>query len=130
MQACERRVVNEDQQPPRPVADPPARPRLFAPLPVTGPWTALGLGRGQFFGILTGACLIYLFLGGPLWAHLRDSDFVRIVVSYLAIPIAVALAQRANAKLRFATWLAASSVVAALKLLVTAGLAVVLGIAR
>lgn len=116
--------------PMRPVRETPTRPRLFAPLPVSGPWTALGLGRGQFFGILIGACLIYLFVGGPLWAHLRQNDFVRIVVSYLAIPIAVALAQRRNGTLRVSTWFAASSVIAALKLLVTAGIAVVLGIAR
>lgn len=116
--------------PSRPVRETPTRPRLFAPLPVSGPWTALGLGRGQFFAILIGACLIYLFVGGPLWSHLRQNDFVRIVVSYSAIPIAVALAQRSNGKLRLSTWFAASSVIAALKLLVTAGIAVVLGISR
>ena len=113
----------------QPTQDPPAeRFRLFAPLPVSGPWTAVGLSRGQFLGILVGACLIYVFLGGPLWLHLRQNDFVRIAVSYLAIPLAVAIAQRHSGTLRLSTWFAASGVIAALKLLVTAGIAVVLGI--
>lgn len=115
----------------QPTQNPPAeRFRLFAPLPVSGPWTALGLGRGQFLAILVGACLIYLFLGGPLWAHLRENDFVRISVSYLAIPLAVALAQRHNGTLKLTTWFAASGVIASLKLLATAGIAVVLGISH
>ncbi|MBY0277212.1 hypothetical protein K2Z84_17900 [Candidatus Binatia bacterium] len=115
----------------QPMHDRPAeRFRLFAPLPVSGPWTALGLSRGQFLAILVGACLIYLFLGGPLWAHLRQNDFVRISVSYLAIPLAVAVAQRHNGTLKLATWFAASGVVASLKLLITAGIAVALGISH
>ena len=115
----------------QPVQNPPAeRFRLFAPLPVSGPWTALGLSRGQFFGILIGACLIYLFLGGPLWLHLRQNDFVRISVSYLAIPLAVVFAQRHNGTLKLATWFAASGVIASLKLLATAGIAVIFGISR
>lgn len=115
----------------QPVQNPPAeRFRLFAPLPVSGPWTALGLTRGQFFGIFAAACLVYLFLGGPLWLHLRQNDFLRISVSYLVIPLAVAIAQRHNATLKLATWFAASAVVASLKLLATAGIAVLLGISH
>lgn len=106
------------------------RARLFAPLPVHGPWTALGLGRGQFCAILLGACLLYLLVGGPLWLHLGQRDFLRIAVSYAAIPLAVAWAQRRNRTWTLTTWLAASGVVAALKLLATAGIAVVVGIAR
>lgn len=109
---------------------PAGRPRLFGPIPMTGPWTALGLGRGQFFAILVGACLLYLLVGGPLWSHLRENDFFRISTSYLVIPLAVAWAQQRRGTLRVATWLAASSVIASLKLLVTAGIAVVLGIAQ
>lgn len=51
-------------------------------------------------------------------------------MSYLAIPLAVAIAQRHNATLKLATWFAASAVVASLKLLVTAGIAVLLGISH
>lgn len=115
--------------PPNFEAPPAGRARLFAPLPADGPWTQLGLGRGQFFAILAGAVLIYIFVGGPLWAHLRQNDFVRITVSYAAIPLAVAWAQRRNRTLRLTTWLVASGVLAALKLLATAGIAVALGIA-
>ena len=115
----------------QPTQNPPAkRFRFIAPLPASGPWTTVGLSRGQFFGILIGACLIYLFLGGPLWLHLRQNDFVRIAVSYIVIPIAVAIAQRHAGTLRFSTWFAGSGIIAALKLLVTAGIAVVLGISH
>ncbi len=99
------------------------RTPLFAPLPVDGPWTALHLTRGQFLAILLGATLVYVFTGGPLWAHLRENDFLRIVVSYAVIPLAVALALHRNGHLRLAAWLAASGVIAGLKLLLTAGLA-------
>lgn len=106
--------------------EPPRRTPLFAPLPVNGPWTALHLTRAQFFAILLGATLVYLFLGGPLWSHLRESDFVRIVTSYAVIPLAVAAALHRNGELRLGSWLVASGVLAALKLLLTAGLALVL----
>jgi hypothetical protein len=53
---------------------------------------------------------------------------VRIVISYAVIPVAVAAALHWNGKLRFALWLAASGVIAALKLLLTAVLALILGI--
>jgi len=102
---------------------------LFAPLPEHGPWTPLHLTRGQFLAIVTGACLVYAFTGGPLWTHLGESDFVRIAVSYAVIPLAVAAALWWNGALRFSLWLAASAVIAALKLVITALLALVLGIA-
>jgi hypothetical protein len=108
---------------------PPTRTRLFAPLPVNGPWTALQLSRAQFVSILGGACVIYTFTGGPLWRHVGENDFVRIVTSYAAIPLAVAIALRRNASLSFVSWLVASGVIAALKLLLTALLALTLGIA-
>jgi len=105
--------------------EPEKRTPLFAPLPVNGPWTALHLTRGQFLAILAGATLLYVFLGGPLWLHLRENDFARIVTSYAVIPLAVALALYRNGHLRLGSWLAASGVIAALKLLLTAGLALV-----
>jgi len=108
---------------------PPTRARLFTPLPVHGPWTPLHLSRAQFVTILGGACVIYTFTGGPLWRHVGQNDFVRIATSYAIIPLAVAVALRRNGSLRFTSWLVASGVIAALKLLLTALLAVTLGIA-
>lgn len=108
---------------------PPRRAALFAPLPVDGPWTALHLTRAQFCAILLGATLVYLLTGGPLWSHLRENDFVRIVTSYAVIPPAVALALWRNGALRLTVWLAASGVLAMLKLLLTAAIALLLGIA-
>lgn len=103
---------------------------MFAPLPVNGPWSALHLTRAQFLLILLGATLVYVFTGGPLWSHLRENDFVRILISYAVIPVAVAAALQRNGHLRFTLWLAASGVIAALKLLLTAVLALILGIAQ
>ena len=108
---------------------PTTRSRLFAPLPAHGPWTPLHLSRAQFLTILGGACAVYAFTGGPLWRHIGENDFVRIVTSYTVIPIAVAVALRRNGALRFTGWLAASGVLAALKLVLTALLALTLGIA-
>ena len=48
---------------------------------------------------------MYLLTGGPLWRHLRENDFVRIVASYAVIPLAVAIALHRNGALRL-TWLA------------------------
>jgi len=105
------------------------RARMFSTPSLQGPWTALRLTRAQFFAILLGATLVYVFTGGPLWSHLRENDFDRITISYLVIPATVALALYRNHELRVSTWLAASGVIAAVKLLLTAGLALVLGIA-
>ena len=109
--------------------EPTTHTRLFAPLPVHGPWTPLHLSRAQFLSILAGACLVYAFTGGPLWRHLGESDFLRIVTSYAVIPLAVAGALQRNRALRFTGWLVASGVLAALKLLFTAVLALTFGIA-
>jgi hypothetical protein len=109
--------------------EPARQDRWFAPLPVHGPWTALQLTRTQFLVILAGACAVYAFTGGPLWRHLGENDFVRIAVSYAVIPPAVAAALHRNGALRLSTWLVASGVIAALKLLLTALAALALGIA-
>jgi hypothetical protein len=106
------------------------RTSLFGPLPANGPWTALDLTRGQFVGVLLLACTAYVFTGGPLWQHLGESDFLRIVLSYALIPLLVAVALSRNRALHLSRWLAASGVLAALKLLVTALLAVAVGIYR
>ena len=95
----------------------------FAPFPTTGIWTAIGLGRLAFFVILVGSTLLYLFWDGPLWTHLGEDDFVRIVVSYTVIPIAVAIELLRTRRFKISTFLVASGVIASLKLLATAMLA-------
>ena len=104
----------------------PARVPLFGSFPSRGIWNAVGLGRGDFLGILLAAVAVYAFLGGPIWRRLGEDDFVRIATSYALIPAAVALAQWARGTLRPSLFLGGSAVIAALKLVVTAGLALVI----
>jgi hypothetical protein len=108
---------------------PRARSAWFAPLPREGFWTPLGLGRGQFFGILLASCAIFTLWGGPLWWHLREPHFGRLIVSYLLIPILVLAALLRNGRCRAGLFLGATVVLALLKLVLTAGLDLVLGIA-
>ena len=111
------------------VASGAARTRLFAPLPRDGFWTSLGLTRAQFFGILLASCAVFLLWGGPLWLRLGGDDFARLASSYALIPVAVAAALSWNGKLRFSLFFAATVVIAILKLVVTAGIDLALGIA-
>jgi len=103
------------------------RPPLFEPLPQHGPWSAVGLSRGEFLGVLGISLGLFILLGGPLWSHLRDAHFVRITVSYAIIPLLVAVVQWRSGTLRLAAFLGATALLAATKLVVTAGLTVVLG---
>jgi hypothetical protein len=103
---------------------------LFGPLPERGIWTAVGLARGQFLAILALSVALFLAVGGPAWRHLHDTHFTRIAVSYAAIPLAVTLALHRNRTLRPGLLLAASAVLAGLKLLLTAGLLVAFALAR
>jgi hypothetical protein len=64
--------------------------------PEQGIWTALGLGRGQFFAILALSLAVFLFFDGPVWQHLRGAHFARIAVSYAVI--ITAPAPRASAR--------------------------------
>ena len=102
--------------------------RFFGPLPAAGPWSAVGLSRGQFLGILAVSLALFVLLGGPVWAHLRDSHFTRIILSYAVIPFLTAAAQWRRGTLRPGVFLGASALLSAVKLLVTAGLTVALGI--
>lgn len=106
------------------------RPALFGPLPTQGIWTALELTRGQFTLILIGAVGLFIFIGGPVWAHTRDSHFWRIGLSYAAIPPAVALALYRNDKMKSVTVIVASVVISLLKLVLTAALLVLIGVAQ
>jgi hypothetical protein len=112
------------------VATASTRTPLFASLPERGIWTQVGLTRGQFLGILGLSVALFVVVGGPIWLHVHDGHFLRITLSYGFIPIAVAVALWRNGTLRLGLLLGASAVIAALKLLLTAGLLVVVAIAR
>ncbi len=103
---------------------------LFGPLPVRGIWTPLGLTRGQFLTILGVSVVLFLGVGGPLWTHLHDHHFGRIVLSYGVIPVGVAAALYRNGRVRLLPVVVASAVIALLKLVLTAGLLVVVALAR
>ena len=105
------------------------RSALVGPLPVTGPWTTVGLSRAQFFGILTLSVVVFVLLDGPVWNHLRGSHFTRIAVSYTLIVPAVGLALRHDRPFPFGRALAASALIALVKLVVTAVLLALIAIA-
>jgi hypothetical protein len=101
---------------------------FFGGLPEDGPWTPLALTRGQFFAILGLSLVLFLFVGGPVWQHVRGAHFMRIMVSYAAIPVAVAAALARNGKITLRLLLAGSAVLALIKLVVTAGLLIALAL--
>jgi hypothetical protein len=103
---------------------------LFGPLPSRGIWTGLGLTRGQFFAILAVSVLLFVFVDGPLWMHLHDHHFARITVSYAFIPPAVGVALYRNGQARLLPIVVAAAVIAVIKLVLTAALLVVIGMAR
>ena len=107
----------------------PGMASFFGPLPVAGPWTPLGLSRRQFLGILALSVVLFVVVGGPLWNHVRDRHVWRLGVSYAVIPPGVAWALHRNHTLRPWRLLAASGVIALLKLLLTAGLLVLVALA-
>jgi hypothetical protein len=106
------------------------RAPFFGSLPKRGPWTGVGLTRGQFAGILGLSVALFVFVGGPVWTHLRDSHTLRIGVSYGIILPAVALALRRNGSASLPLVVGASALIAAVKLLVTAGLLVGVALGR
>jgi hypothetical protein len=107
-----------------------AQARFFGGLPERGPWTAVGLTRAQFLGILALAIALFVFVGGPVWTHVHDRHFARITVSYGVIPLAALAAQRRNGAVRPALVVGATVVIALVKLVLTAGLLVVVALAR
>ncbi len=104
--------------------------RFFGALPERGPWTAVGLTRAQFVVILGLSIALFVFVGGPVWTHLRDGHFARIAVSYGVIPPAVVVALRRNGRVRPLVVVGASAVIALVKLVVTAALLVAVALAR
>lgn len=106
------------------------RGALFGPLPTRGIWTALRLTRNQFLFILSLSVVLFLFVDGPLWAHLHDTHFGRIVINYGVIPLAVTAALILNGKAQVLRIVVASAVIAGIKLVATAALLVLVGIAH
>lgn len=105
------------------------RGAFFGPLPTRGIWNALDLTRDQFLAILALSILLFVFIDGPVWSHARESHFWRIALSYLAIPAAVAVALRMNRKLRAAPLVVGSAVLSLIKLVLTAIILVIVGVA-
>jgi hypothetical protein len=104
--------------------------RLFGSFPKDGIWTSLGLTRGQFLGVITGATVLFVFIDGPVWTHLHTSHLARIVWSYLMIPPAVAGLLYLNGKLRLGLFIAGSVVISLVKLVLTAVILVLIALAR
>jgi hypothetical protein len=107
-----------------------ARTSFFGGLPERGPWTAVGLSRAQFLAILALSVGLFVFVGGPVWAHVHDRHFARIAISYGVIPVAVVGALHRNGTARPALVAGATLVIALVKLILTAALLVVLALAR
>jgi hypothetical protein len=105
------------------------RTPFFGGLPEHGIWTPLGLTRAQFVLILGLALALFLFVDGPAWQHVRASHFRRITVSYAVIPVAVTAALLWNHRARPMLVIGGTAVLAAIKLVLTAGLLVALAIA-
>ncbi len=95
------------------------RPPLVGPLPTHGLWTAVGLTRGQFFAILGVAVGCFVLLGGPVWVHPRGEHLARIALSYAVIPPAVAWALRRQRPFPVGRAVAASALIALVKLVAT-----------
>jgi len=71
-----------------------------------------------------------MFVDGPLWGHLHDHHLIRIAVSYAMIPPAVAAALTRNGKMGVLSIVTASAVIALIKLVVTAALLLLIGVAQ
>lgn len=101
--------------------------RFISPLPVTGPWDAVGLRRGQFLLVLGLSVALFVWIDGPVWRHLADDHLRRLVLSYVVIPLALVWPLGHNRTLTPENLLGATVMLAMIKLLVTAGLLAVLG---
>ena len=96
------------------------RTPLVGPLPTYGPWSAVGLPRGQFFAILAIAVGCFVLLGGPVWRDVHGDHFARIAVSYAVIVPLVAVAFRHRRPFPVGLAVAAIAIIALAKLVVTA----------
>lgn len=107
-----------------------SRAPFFGPLPARGPWTAVGLDRSQFLVILAISVGLFVWIGGPVWSHLRTSHFERIAWSYAAIPPLVAAALARNRRFEWLLVVEGSALIAIVKLLFTAVLLMAVAIGR
>lgn len=105
----------------------PRREPLFAPLPVHGIWDSLDLSRLQFFVILVASVAVFVFIGGPVWSHARESHFWRLGISYAVIPLLVGLAQWRNRRPSWMGLFLGTTVISLIKLVLTASLLVLVG---
>lgn len=80
----------------------------------------MGMGMGAAVAILAVATALYLVWGGPLWEHLGQSEFIRILVSYGLIPLLVVVVQIQRGTLALSTFLTACGVIGGTKLVLTA----------
>ncbi len=106
------------------------RTPFLGTFPTDGIWTSLGLGRVQFFAILGASLALFAVVDGPVWQRVHAPHFWRIMVSYAAIPVAVACALAWNRAPRLTLFLGASAVLALVKLVLTAALLVALALAQ
>ena len=97
--------------------------------PSTGPWTAFGLSRAQFFLILTVAVALFVWIDGPVWRHAHERHFARLFWSYAVIPAGVALSQTANRAFGWGRLFAATVTLGVIKLVLTAVLLAMIGMA-
>jgi hypothetical protein len=96
------------------------RTPLVGPLPVRGPWTAVGLSRGQFLAILAVAIAAFVLIGGPVWRDVHGDHFARIALSYAVIVPLVGLALRRQRPFPVGQAVAAIATIALVKLVATA----------
>ncbi len=102
---------------------------LIGPLPTRGLWTAVGLSRGPFLGILAVAVACFVLVGGPVWRDPHGDHFVRIALSYAVIVPLVVLAFRGRRPFPVGCATAAVLTIALVKLVVTALLLAVVALA-
>ena len=99
---------------------PDMRTPLVGPLPTEGLWTAVGLRRGTFLGILAVAVGCFVLVGGPVWRDPHGDHFARITLSYAVIVPLVGLAFRRHRPFPIGQATAAIALIALVKLVVTA----------
>jgi hypothetical protein len=103
---------------------------LVGLVPKDGIWTAVGMTRGQFLGVIAVSTALFVLIDGPVWQHLRDSHLSRILWSYMMIPPAVAGFLYLNGRTRLGLLVAATVVIGLVKLVLTAVILVLIGLAQ
>jgi hypothetical protein len=103
---------------------------FVSPLPVTGPWTGLGMSRSAFLAILAGSTMLFAIAPTPVWSHLRDGHLGRLALSYTVIPLAVAVTLARQGHLGVGPLLRATLVLSLLKLVLTTALMMAIALSR